>query len=187
MMEHLSAELTAARLGLPRGTVDLRASSEAWGAAYTAIEPELRSACGRHALDIQHVGSTSVPGLRAKPILDVVVGVRPDVAVPDELVDSLVRTGFIDRGAGEGSVGRLLVWDAAPQVRAIHLHIVGHATQGWKDYVDFRDALRADPDLLTRYEQVKDDLARRFPDDRGAYTDGKAEFVEGVLHRLPGP
>lgn len=147
------------------------------------IKSLLLSACREHAIDVQHVGSTSVRGLRAKPILDVAIGVQPNVAVPAELVDALVTVGFIDRGVGAGSVGRLLVWELEPGVRAVHLHIVGYGTEEWSNYVVFRDALRADADLLAEYERIKDDLAERFPGDRAAYTDGKTRFVEQILRR----
>lgn len=182
-MEDISTELTSRHLGLKRGDVELVASAEC-GRAFKAIEPHVRSACGEYAIDVQHVGSTSVPGLRAKPILDVAIGVRPYADVPEGLIDALVGLGFIDRGAGVGSVGRLLVWETEPGVRAVHLHIVGYGTRHWHDYVAFRDALRMDARLLADYEQVKDDLARQFPENRSAYTSGKARFVEQALRSL---
>jgi GrpB-like predicted nucleotidyltransferase (UPF0157 family) len=182
-MEDISTQLASARLGLKRGDVDLAVSAE-WESAYAAIEPVVRSACGEYAIDVQHVGSTSVPGLRAKPILDVAIGVRPGDDVPEGMIDALVGLGFIDRGAGAGSIGRLLVWETEPGVRAVHLHIVGYGTRHWNDYVEFRDALRMDARLLADYEQVKDALAQQFSEDRSAYTSGKARFVEQALRRL---
>lgn len=183
MAESISNDLASARLGLKRGSVDLAESVTSWSHAYEMIKSLLLSACREHAIDVQHVGSTSVRGLRAKPILDVAIGVQPNVAVPADLVDALVTVGFIDRGVGAGSVGRLLVWELEPGVRAVHLHIVGYGTQEWSNYVVLRDALRADADLLAEYERVKDDLAERFPGDRAAYTDGKTRFVEQILRR----
>lgn len=182
-MEDISTQLTSARLGLKRDDVDLVASAD-WERAFEAIEPRVRSACGEYVIDVQHVRSTSVPGLRAKPILDVAIAVRPDVDVPEGLIVSLVGLGFIDRGAGAGSIGRLLVWETEPGVRAVHLHIVGYGTRHWNDYVEFRDALRMDARLLADYEQIKDDLARQFLEDRPAYTSGKAIFVEQALRSL---
>lgn len=177
----ISAALATAQLGLSRSAVSLAESANSWGQAYRAIEPELRAACGESAIAIEHVGSTAVPGLRAKPILDVAIGAQPDAAVPDALVDALVGLGFIDRGVGAGSIGRLLVWEVQPGVRAVHVHIVGYGTREWNDYVEFREALRADASLVQEYERIKNELAQRFPGDRTAYTLGKARFVEQTL------
>lgn len=186
-MEGISGSLAATELGLLRGSVGLVESTRTWRLAYEAIQPQLRSACAGHVVDIQHVGSTSVPGLQAKPILDVAIGVRPEGAIPAELVDALVGLGFIDRGTGATSVGRLLVWEVEPGVRAVHLHIVGYGTQEWSNYVDFRDALRTDANLAGEYARAKEDLARRHRQDRAAYTSGKSLFVEQILERSNSP
>ena len=88
--------------------------------------------------------------------------------------------------AGEGSSGRLLVAERAPEVRTVHIHIVRYATQDWRDYVDFRDALLADEALRARYDAVKRELASRFAAERKAYTRAKEDFIRGVLSRASG-
>lgn len=174
--------LIAAGLGLRRGKVQVRDSRAAWSRAYELIEPMLSRTVGDLVVELQHVGSTAVAGLRAKPILDVAVGVPAAVdARPQPLVDSLVRIGFLDLGPGDGSVGRLLVWELEPGVRAMHLHVIRHGGDYWRHYVDFRDTLRADNSLREKYARLKSDLAARNGNDRRAYTGGKAEFIERVL------
>lgn len=162
--------------------VELADGRESWSAAYRAIEPLLRGVLTGHAVDVQHAGSTSVPELVAKPVLDVVAGVALDA---DErgLIDALESVGFSHRGLGEGSVGRLFVWESVPDVRLIHLHAVEHGSEYWRHYIDFRDRLRADPQLRADYAQLKRELGTRHADDRRAYTSAKAAFIHRAVGR----
>jgi GrpB-like predicted nucleotidyltransferase (UPF0157 family) len=129
---------------------------------------------------VQHVGSTAVEGLPSKPILDIVLG-SDSAEAADRLAVALVGIGYIDRGLGEGSNGRLLVMESAPNVRIAHVHIVQYETQDWKDYVVFRDTLRGDGALRSGYAELKRDLAERFATDRQSYTRGKEAFIRAVI------
>ncbi len=96
-------------LGLRRHTVRLRPHDPAWADRAREVIGQIAEASGLPEHRIQHVGSTSVPGLPAKPILDIDLGI---VTVDDiDIVRRLVHVGFIDRRDGEGGIGRLLVWE----------------------------------------------------------------------------
>ena len=167
-------------LGLKRHTVRLVEYDPRWEPAYSKAAAEIASVVGASASAIEHVGSTAIPGLPAKPILDVAVGV-PDPGATEEVAGHLVGVGYIDRGYGVGSIGRLLVRESAPDVRTIHVHVVMHGTEEWRHYVAFRDVLQNDPVARAQYSKVKRALVRRFRDDRRAYTRGKAAFIRAVL------
>ena len=167
-------------LGLQRGTVRLVPHDPRWKHAFTDQQGAI---CARTRLSparVQHAGSTSVPDLVAKPILDIVVGAT-DLESVDDLAGQIVDLGYLDRGWGEGSNGRLLVLESAPEVRTVHLHIVLYESEHWRHYVAFRDALRSDPALLKQYGDLKRDLAKRFHDARKSYTSGKEAFILTAL------
>ncbi|WP_439661981.1 GrpB family protein [Lentzea sp. HUAS TT2] len=136
---------------------------------------------------VEHIGSTAVPGLAAKPIvdlmasvtdLDTVVANAPLAAagwayVPPELDNRPYRRFFVKP-------------DATGQRREAHLHLIQAGHQRWADQISFRDALRNDPVLAQAYEDLKHRLADQNGHDREAYTEGKAAFVARVTG-LPAP
>ena len=115
-------------LGLRRHTVRLRPHDPAWADRAREVIGQIAEATGLPEHRIQHVGSTSVPGLPAKPILEIDLGI---VTVDDigDIVRCLVRVGFIDRRDGEGGIGRLLVWEGRVELSTSRLSGVSLAAQ----------------------------------------------------------
>ena len=178
---HADARHADARLGLERGVVRLAPYDPAWAAAFDAEAARIRGTLGPSLpLDVEHMGSTGVPGLAAKPVLDILAGYPPG-ADAAAYVAALVRTGYTHRGE-QGIPGREFFRRGEP--RAYHVHLAVRGGAFWRDHLAFRDALRADAALRDAYAALKHDLARRFPRDREAYTDGKTAFVRDVLARL---
>ncbi|MBB5958956.1 GrpB-like predicted nucleotidyltransferase (UPF0157 family) [Saccharothrix tamanrassetensis] len=134
---------------------------------------------------VEHVGSTAVPGLAAKPIIDLMAS----VANRDAVVGVLVADGWahvppeLDRQDWRRFFVRP---DATGQRRVAHLHVIGAGHPRWADQLAFRDALRHDEDLRNRYQALKLDLAHRLGHDREAYTDAKTGFIRAALRR-PAP
>lgn len=164
-------------LGLAEGEVVLVPHDPAWARAYAEEAERIRGALGRLALEVQHCGSTAIPGLRAKPILDVVVGVER-LALRRECVGPL-------RGIGYEYLGEDVVPDAhffgKGVPRTHHLHLVDRRGPRWWDKLLFRDRLLGDCDTARGYECLKLALADRFPRDRASYTKAKAGFIAGVV------
>lgn len=138
-------------------------------------------------LDIQHIGSTSVPGLAAKPVLDIAVGVTSfEEAV--SCIQPIETLGYEYRGEA-GIPGRHFFIKNNPDEpdpglrRIVHLHIVEQDSAAWRNYLAFRDALRTDAQLARRYEDLKRELARQFAHDTEAYTSAKADFIRDVLQK----
>ena len=182
-MADLVSDLTNAALGLRRGEVRLSEHDRRWSFVYALIALEISTVTGIRADRIQHVGSTSVEGLAAKPILDIAIGVD-DAESVDGVVGHLLEAGFIDRGMGGGSIGRLMVRESSPDVRIVHVHIVEYGTREWRDYVEFRDGLRNDSQVRDQYADVKRTLAQRFPEDRKSYRTAKNAFILKTLQVL---
>lgn len=133
---------------------------------------------------VEHIGSTSVPGLAAKPIVDVMASVTDLDLVVAEASDRLGADGWCYVGPElDGRPWRrfFVKPDAAGLRRVAHLHLIeaGHAR--WGAQIAFRDALRRDPGLAREYEVLKRRLAGEHGHDREAYTEGKAEFVRRAL------
>lgn len=167
-------------IGLKRKTVRVVDHDPGWAALAAEACTAVRQAAGDLILDIQHVGSTAVPGLPAKPILDLAAAVAGMEVMP-QLIRALTTAGAIYRGDGADQGGHLFVWESEPEVRTIHLHVVAADDAQWTRYLRFRDALRQDPVLRRRYAELKRKLGERFPEDRMSYTASKDEFIRSVL------
>jgi GrpB-like predicted nucleotidyltransferase (UPF0157 family) len=130
-------------------------------------------------VDIQHIGSTAVPGLAAKPILDVGIAVAKEEDV-SACVPLLVSLGYSyggDRGASEGHF-----FDQGSEQQLTHyLHMLLISNPAWQNYLRFRDYLIDHPTIRDRYMQLKQELAIQYPTDRAAYTAAKAEFIQQAL------
>jgi GrpB-like predicted nucleotidyltransferase (UPF0157 family) len=166
-----------ASLGLARGQVRLAEPTARWAALYADEAARLGRALAPYAPSIAHCGSTSVPGLPAKPILDVVVGVPIAVSV-SELAAALAPLGY-EHAPWAGVPGHEVFGKGQPRTHL--LHVVPAAGPAWERLLGFRDALRADAALAAEYARLKRDLAARHPSDRAAYTEAKGAFVARVL------
>jgi GrpB-like predicted nucleotidyltransferase (UPF0157 family) len=167
-------------LGLAYGQVRLVPSDPGWAGAFQRLAVQLRATLGELAVAVEHVGSTAVPGLAAKPILDVVIGLAPGTD-PDRVIAALGSLGYQFRGDKGGEGGLLLVLEDRPAHRVAHLHLVAHGDAQWRRYLALRDRLRADPAARAAYAQLKGRLAAQFSGDRRAYTAAKAAFIVQLL------
>jgi GrpB-like predicted nucleotidyltransferase (UPF0157 family) len=159
-------------------SVPIQAYDPAWPTAFLALSARAKEALGNLAITLEHVGSTAVPGLVAKPIidLDVVVASRADIA---EVIRLLATIGYLHEG-DLGIAGREAFQSPAVEP-AHHLYVVEEGAKELHRHLAFRDALRADNDLRDRYAVLKEILAKSHANERKAYTDGKTAFITAVL------
>ena len=167
-------------LGLKRGTVTLCPHEAEWERTAEATAVMLRTLFGEAASDVQHVGSTAVRGIRAKPILDLAVAVRDFDAVRGK-IPLLEEHGVRFRGEERPGEWLFVMGDFDADMRTHHIHAVGENSDAWRNYLRFRDYLNAHPDRAAAYGRLKEELAERFADDRARYTEGKRDFIAGVL------
>jgi len=166
-------------LGLERGTVQIIPYTTLWASLFRDESKRLADMLGSLALDIQHIGSTSVPGLAAKPILDVGIAVakEEDVVQCVPLLTTLGYTYRGDRGLDQGHF-----FDQGSEEHLTHyLHMLLIGSQGWQNYLRFRDYLIAHPTMRDAYMQLKQELAIQYASDRAAYTAAKAQFIQQIL------
>ena len=164
-------------IGLRRGVVKLSPYTAEWKTLFEEEKALLQTAVGQYALDIQHVGSTAIPGMVAKPIIDIGIAVmnfeEARVCVP-----AMEELGYEYRGEG-GIPRRHYFVKGNPRTHHIHMNEID--SLDWEDQVLFRDYLIRHPGLAEEYAALKVGLAQRYATDREAYLDGKAPFIERVL------
>ena len=161
--------------------VALHAHDASWPGRFNSERDRLLFMFPAEFIEVQHIGSTAVPGLRAKPIIDILAGVE-SMVVAESLVEPLCCSGYTtsaDFNAAFSDRKWFMRW--ANGHRTHHLHVVVHGGDVWRQRLKFRDALRLQPQLAARYEALKKDLAERHPEDREAYTDAKSAFVRAVV------
>lgn len=158
----------------------------AWPARFEEARARLASRLGDLARGIEHIGSTAVPGLAAKPVIDLLVGVD-SLEEADALRETLESDGWIFPEDLNGTISGRRFYKRldASGVRTHHLHFVRFEGELWDGYVRFRDALRKHPHLRDEYETLKRTLAERYRDQRERYTASKTEFVARVLGLPP--
>ena len=164
-------------IGLESGVVKLAAYSAEWKRVFELERASLQAAVGSYALDIQHVGSTSIPGMLAKPIIDIAIAVN-DFDEARVCIRPVEGLGYEYRG--EFGIPRRHYF-AKGDPRIFHLHVVEINSLEWQILLLFRDYLCQHPDVAIEYAELKAQLASRYPNDRMAYLDGKAAFIERVL------
>jgi GrpB-like predicted nucleotidyltransferase (UPF0157 family) len=171
--------MSAEPLGLVSGTVTIVPYDARWAGLFEEAAGALEEVLGPAVLGIHHVGSTSVPGLCAKPILDILVSI-PSFEHGIELVPALSGLNYEFR-PDEETLDRHYFRRRLGGIRTHHLSLAEPASHHHRATLAFRDALRANPKLANEYGVLKLHLARRFPRDRQAYIEGKTAFIARVL------
>jgi GrpB-like predicted nucleotidyltransferase (UPF0157 family) len=173
-------DFAAVGLGLQYGTVALVRADEQWGAVAEMLSAKIEEALVGVADDVEHIGSTSVPGLLAKPIVDLAIGMSSATSL-DDVEEPLSRLGWIYRGDAGDDGGLVFVLEDSPWHRVAHAHGVEFGGGQWCRYLQFRELLRRDAAARRTYEDAKLKSAARFPDGRKDYLAGKDPTVRQLL------
>ena len=152
----------------------------AWASRYERERARIVAALDERAIAVEHIGSTSVPGLAAKPIIDIDLSVA-DLEAEDTYVPALEAAGYVLRVREPGH--RMF---RTPELD-VHLHVCETGSDWERRHLVFRDWLRSHPDDRQRYEDVKRDLATRQWDDMNDYADAKTDVVADIMARATAP
>jgi GrpB-like predicted nucleotidyltransferase (UPF0157 family) len=133
---------------------------------------------------IEHIGSTAIPGMVAKPVIDIMAAVE-SLDASRNAIPAASNAGYVHFPYRP----EVMHWfcKPSPALQTHHLHLVPFCSQLWLERLAFRDRLRSDPDLASEYAELKTALAGKFKLDREAYTDAKAPFVQRVLAQSRSP
>ena len=168
-------------IGLKRGVVKLSDYNPQWKTFFEKESAIILAATKDFVEDIQHIGSTAIPGLVAKPIIDILVAINSLLNI-EKVIDLLKPIGFVYRGE-QGIPNRHLFVKGGEDYRTHHLHMVEKEHSEWEKHILFRDYLRKHPEDVTEYSKLKEELLKKYEFDRGKYTDSKSDFIVGILEK----
>ena len=155
---------------------------KAWKSDFEAIRTELASTLGGLAIGIEHVGSTSVEGLSAKPCIDIDVVIK-DYSVFDEVVGRLAAIGYIH----EGNLGikdrEAFKYSDKPHLQKHHLYVCPQNSEELRRHITFRNFLKSHPEAVRQYGAVKEAAARLFPNDIDGYIRYKTPCIEELYRQ----
>lgn len=168
-------------LGLKRGQVVLEEHQIEWDKYAQELILVLKGILKDDAISIEHVGSTSIPTIKAKPIVDIAVAVKNIDAI-SKFNNVLLSSGFIYRG---GDVPNQLLYVVEDEnnhdIVKAHIHVVEKNSKAWKNYLFFRDYLKSHDDIANNYEALKVSLANKYQNSRKLYTKEKQAFIDKIL------
>lgn len=158
-----------------------------WPAQFEEEKTRLIADIGAYVLSIEHIGSTAVPGLAAKPVIDILIGVH-SLQEASLFIPPLEARGYeyVPQYEDEMPFRRYLHRKVNGE-HTHHLHMVEPTTHFYKVQLAFRDYLRTHPETRDAYAALKINLAEKYRNDRMAYTDAKSDFIFGVLEQCGFP
>lgn len=166
-------------LGLNRELVKLYPYDPAWKEEYNNEEKILKELLNGFEFRIEHVGSTSIPGLSAKPIIDIAIGVT-DESLLYKFADILGNAGYSVLNSMEEK-GEILIQKGLPECRTHHIHMQKIGSTYWNNFVYFKQYMLDHPEKVKEYENLKTELARLYANERKKYTASKNDFISKVL------
>ncbi len=167
-------------IGLERGTVKLVPHNPEWDKIFRAEKAKLSEVLDEIATDIQHVGSTAIPTISAKPIIDIAVLVKSP-AEAKVCAEKIEAIGYQKKQ--ENRSERLFFTKGPEENRIVYLHIGDESTDYVKDMILFREYLIHNPTEAKRYAELKQELMGRFSDNRGQYTAAKEMFIQEIVRK----
>lgn len=169
-------------LGLKRGTVQVVPYNPVWPQRFEEEKARLKAALGDIVYDIEHAGSASVPGLAAKPIIDIIASVD-SLEVYKQLIKPLEQLGY--EFMSERIFDDRVFFPKGPrEKRTHHLSLVVKDSTGWYDPLKFRDYLRTHEDAREAYQTLKETLAAKYPNDRASYTRAKETMITDIMNQV---
>jgi len=164
-------------LGLQSGVVEIVPYQTDWPRLYEQEKQRIIAAIGAHVLLVQHVGSTAIPGMPSKPIIDIGIAVHK-FEEAQVCISPMQALGYEYKG--EFGIPRRHYFIKG-EPRTHHVHMVEKDSDDWQNMILFRDHLRAHPDAARDYADLKRRLASEYCTDRGRYTNEKSPFIQKVL------
>lgn len=168
--------------GVERYKVKLIPHNQKWEEEFLTVREEIKRQWNSNILDVQHVGSTAVQSICAKPILDVAVRLK---SIKNMDIERLEKLGYSYCGPQHGNINyHLFVLRGKNEISLRHIHCYDKGESEFDLLVGFRDYLNIHIDEAKRYEKLKKELAEKYLDDRIAYTNGKEDFIQSIYNKL---
>jgi GrpB-like predicted nucleotidyltransferase (UPF0157 family) len=159
-------------------TIEVVPHDPAWAQAARNESARLLAVFAPRLLRIHHIGSTAIPGIKAKPVIDLLVEVD-DIQVIDTYNDRIVGLGYLPKGE-YGITGRRFFIKGTEDIRTHHIHVYQAGNADIARHIEFRDYLRVHPKEAQAYSLIKEHLAQKFPHDADNYVKGKTDFIKDI-------
>lgn len=166
-------------MALKRGVVELENNSESWKNDYEKEKKVLQEVLGDKIKEIHHVGSTSIPGLKAKPIIDILIAIE-NLDNIQEIEKILKKYDYSNRGH-QGVEDRYFFAKGPEDARSHYIHFVEKNNATYYNLVWFKKYLLDHPEYIQKYCELKQELAEKYTDERSKYTSGKSNFIQEVI------
>lgn len=166
-------------IGLHKSLVTVYPYDETWPMEYKKEEKILREHLIGLDIGIEHVGSTSIPGLSAKPIIDVAIGAKNEEDL-FEVAKRLENAGYNLLNSYEEK-GEVLARKGAPECRTHYIHIQLLGSEYWNEFMYFKRYMLDHPESVKEYQKLKEELSVKYADERKKYTASKNEFISNIL------
>jgi GrpB-like predicted nucleotidyltransferase (UPF0157 family) len=161
--------------------VELSEPNEEWSTRFEEVKVELEDAIGNYVKSIEHMGSTSIPNLSAKPEIDILIGLEK-LDDAEKCIEPLKAIGYpYYKRFEENTPDRRYFRKSDGIVPLVHVHMYEILSDAYKDHILFRDTLRVHPEIAKQYEDLKKTLLEASGGDRGIYQDGKSKFIHKVV------
>jgi GrpB-like predicted nucleotidyltransferase (UPF0157 family) len=168
-------------IGLRRGTVKLVPYDPKWKELYEREKKVILKAIGNKIKNIVHNGSTAIPGISAKPIIDILIGVS-SLKKAKQLIKPLQKIGY--ELMHDGTIKNRLFFAKGPDVKRTHyISIVDINSAEWSGNVAFGNYLRKHRNTAKEYDKLKHKLSKKYPDNRNAYTSAKEKFIASIIKK----
>ena len=170
-------------LGLNKDVVELVEHTDEWKDLFKQEKALLENLIGEHVISIEHIGSTAIGGIAAKPLLDLMIGVRSLNDVENFDRRKLKEAGIYHLGRVEieGKLVYAKFSDLKELTKTHVYHVVEHESDWWHRHTAFRDYLMEHPEIAKDYETLKKALVQLHPENEAAYAEGKKQFIDDVL------
>jgi GrpB-like predicted nucleotidyltransferase (UPF0157 family) len=167
-------------IGLKNGYVELSSNRPNWKNYYQQEEVLIRNSLKKCLIMVEHVGSTSIRSIKAKPIIDILVVIKQ--AFITAKADKILNKIGYEKGLFQRK-GEIFYLKSINDIHTHYIHLVKEK-EDWQRYILFRDYLNSNPEIATSYEEIKLKLANIYFDNRKEYTASKEAFVENILSKL---
>ena len=168
-------------LGLKRKIVKLVDYNPKWVKTFKDEKNKIKKVFGDSVLDIEHMGSTSIPGIKAKPIMDLMVAI-PDINKYKDYIKGFNKIGYKFRKDYRETHQEHILFVKGPEDKRTHyLKLCEFNSEFWNENILFRDYLINHPDVAKEYEKLKIELNKKYSKDRDTYTDKKSTFIKDIL------
>ena len=168
-------------IGIKRKTVKILEYNREWKNEYLKEKDVLKSALKGYDVDIQHVGSTSIVGCKAKPIIDIAIGI-PNLEYGKKLIPILQKIGYHynDTVSFDGSY---FLKKCENDIETHFIHIEDKNGKSWQNHIAFRDYMNLNPQEANKYSKLKENLSQKFYNDRKSYTKSKETYIEKIIDK----